>query len=1115
MNDSAARLAVLGDTELTALHARMDSYNLADSAILQAHHLVTTEMLKRGLPHGHVDDAWATAVLLVDEVVVSGPDDIESPGDMEKSWGETLVDGGKISVLLTVDGYVLKADPSVSDVHVDSVMGGRRKPKAPIFELSKTIKEEGGKFTVYSEDLGRKFGTYGSRKEAEDRLKQIERFSKAEGFSVPESVQAAARQALEWISDGRAGDGFTSVGRNRAQQLASGGVVSRETLVKMRAYFARHGVDKEAEDWGDKSDPTPGMVAWYAWGGDAGRTWVNRVVVEKRAVPAAIKDLHLNVENRQHAIEDYLYGPLNPEEPGDYWDRLGAMWGVSAEEAATTRCGNCAAFNVKPDITDAIAEVIGDEGDEIVEQADLGYCELLQFKCAATRSCSVWLTGGPNDGYEDDDELTEPLDEPLTALAKFTLPGGATYELSVPLESVGVLEPVLKHPGHGDEKVHGGGGGGSELPDEGRKLIKGNLSKGNLVESYGRSYDDGKASKAFGSDHVKGTVARHAAERDELTARYGGQPRSFATETAAFNVASHQGFIDGALGRKAQFPRQHGFSQLMGGLLGGGLASGAIKSAEPVLKHPGHPDQKVHGGLGGGLGRDVANSIIERTRANGGLSVSMVDGSEPPGGYMVARTNGVKPAIVDADEFYDPQRGPKALGSFLKSNKKQLTGGDYLGVWHDKDSGKVFLDVSQNIKNRGVAERRGRERDQISIWDVTRGMEIATGGTGEISKSDSGDQIAGFVEDDGRGDRRLRGGDLDEVQFSVEKHGSHDQSSHGRKGAGNGSFSATYSKTVQAKIDSKPDVIVFSYDPKNPAATQKLTRGVDSAWHHIVADPASPGGYRLTPERQKVWDAEISAHLAGVPTGRENPVFVMMGGGGGSGKGTLLDSGKLSGAIPDGGMGKGEHVKIDVDEIKGHFPEYGKMVDARKKTEVAAYVHEESSMLGKIIQDRAIGNNSHIVLDGTGDAGVDSLRAKLSGPKEAGYRLVGEYVTAPIRTGAREGDERGAWERNINRAATSPRGLVPAQALLTAHVSVSRIVPDIAGDFDEFRLRDTGSGRDGKVIATATRGGKIKVQDSVAYTEFREKANTTLTAEEMMADVTRSDRRRINSATGG
>ena len=71
MNDSAARLAVLGDTELTALHARMDSYNLADSAILQAHHLVTTEMLKRGLPHGHVDDAWAAAVLLVDEVVVS------------------------------------------------------------------------------------------------------------------------------------------------------------------------------------------------------------------------------------------------------------------------------------------------------------------------------------------------------------------------------------------------------------------------------------------------------------------------------------------------------------------------------------------------------------------------------------------------------------------------------------------------------------------------------------------------------------------------------------------------------------------------------------------------------------------------------------------------------------------------------------------------------------------------------------------------------------------------------------------------------------------------------------------------------------------------------------
>lgn len=32
---------------------------------------------------------------------------------------------------------------------------------------------------------------------------------------------------------------------------------------------------------------------------------------------------------------------------------------------------------------------------EVSKAADLGYCELLEFKCAANRVCSAWLVGGP------------------------------------------------------------------------------------------------------------------------------------------------------------------------------------------------------------------------------------------------------------------------------------------------------------------------------------------------------------------------------------------------------------------------------------------------------------------------------------------------------------------------------------------------------------------------------------------------------------------------------------------------------------------------------------------------------------------------------------------------
>lgn len=215
----------------------------------------------------------------------------------------------------------------------------------------------------------------------------------------------------------------------------------------------------------------------------------------------------------------------------------------------------------------------------------------------------------------------------------------------------------------------------------------------------------------------------------------------------------------------------------------------------PVLKHGDH-DQSTHGRRGGSsmkMGEGVAESIVERVRANGGLSVNMIDGSEPTKGYMVAK-GGTKGAIMDADEFYDPVKGPEALGSFFKAHKSELTGGDYLGVWDNKADGKVYLDLSENIMDRSTAISEGRKRDQISIWDVTNFEEIDTGGTGQLGKSVADDQIAGHLEDDGRGDRRIRKDTVGEdqppviVRFEpglrpVLKHGDHDQSTHGRRGS--------------------------------------------------------------------------------------------------------------------------------------------------------------------------------------------------------------------------------------------------------------------------------------------------------------------------------------------
>ncbi|WP_131103264.1 hypothetical protein [Ornithinimicrobium sufpigmenti] len=94
----------------------------------------------------------------------------------------------------------------------------------------------------------------------------------------PKGVQEAAQRAVRWIEEGRAGQGFTDTGRDRAHQLAEGQDVSDDDLRRMKAYFARHAVDRDAEGFahGSAGFPSPGRVAWDAWGGDPGRRWAER-----------------------------------------------------------------------------------------------------------------------------------------------------------------------------------------------------------------------------------------------------------------------------------------------------------------------------------------------------------------------------------------------------------------------------------------------------------------------------------------------------------------------------------------------------------------------------------------------------------------------------------------------------------------------------------------------------------------------------------------------------------------------------------------------------------------------------------------------------------------------
>ena len=102
----------------------------------------------------------------------------------------------------------------------------------------------------------------------------------ADSYTPPAGVQAQAKRGLALRSE--FGRGGTSVGIARARDLSNGKNMSRDTIMRMVSFFARHAVDKRP-DWSNPSKPTNGYIAHLLWGGDAGRTWANTIAKRIRA----------------------------------------------------------------------------------------------------------------------------------------------------------------------------------------------------------------------------------------------------------------------------------------------------------------------------------------------------------------------------------------------------------------------------------------------------------------------------------------------------------------------------------------------------------------------------------------------------------------------------------------------------------------------------------------------------------------------------------------------------------------------------------------------------------------------------------------------------------------
>jgi len=285
----------------------------------------------------------------------------------------------------------------------------------------------------------------------------------------------------------------------------------------------------------------------------------------------------------------------------------------------------------------------------------------------------------------------------------------------------------------------------------------------------------------------------------------------------------------------------------------------------------------------------------------------------------------------------------------------------------------------------------------------------------------------------------------------------------------------------------------------------------------------------ISPQRAALHDEIIDSHFVNEdgsrktpPTGQ--PEYVFMGGGPASGKSSML----AEGAGPEwagngtnrsdsrGGKGTDSHsVAINADEIKGELPPYKQLVGGKDskggvgvdgrvgQMAAASTVHEESSLLSKAVNDRAIQSGFNVILDGTGDNSSKSMTSKIDNVRNArdpegashNYKVTGVYATVPTAVAVDRARTRGlpvgekyakAGENPKDPSTWTGRGqgrYVNESITVGTHRGVSQVFPNVVGQFDSATLFDT-SGTPPRLIFSGGKGKSTVVHDEKAYADF-------------------------------
>jgi HK97 family phage major capsid protein len=140
-------------------------------------------------------------------------------------------------------------------------------------------------------------------------------------------MREEAQRYRDWKAEGRSGG--TAVAARRATQILSGDSLSEDTVITMAAWFARHEVDKRGQGFspGEEGYPSPGRVAWAAWGGDPGQTWATARADTIKAAQEAARTAAMETTDERPYPNEHAARLVSP----DGFDRFRRETGAGGE----------------------------------------------------------------------------------------------------------------------------------------------------------------------------------------------------------------------------------------------------------------------------------------------------------------------------------------------------------------------------------------------------------------------------------------------------------------------------------------------------------------------------------------------------------------------------------------------------------------------------------------------------------------------------------------------------------------------------------------------------------------------------------------------------------------